>query len=148
MKLKCFLFLILSVAVFTGCQSIGPSAAGLATGKAVYLGYSKVAEKKDDAFTGRVNALWAKVNQLETLDDLVNQVDTLTAAFDEIINDTSLTEDERIVLISLKNMVVAKVKLVMKSKLQTNAEAIEFLVAFRDGVNDAITMMTLLKSGK
>jgi predicted site-specific integrase-resolvase len=147
MKLKCFLFLILSVALFTGCRTIGPQAAGQATGRAVYLGYSKVAEKKPEAFTNQVNALWAKVNQLETLDDLVNQVDYLTASFDAIINDSCLSEEERVVLISLKNMVVSKVKLVMKSKLQTNMEAVEFLASFRDGVNDAITMMNLIKSG-
>lgn len=148
MKRNMILLLILSAAVFTGCQSIGPQAAGQATGRAVYLGYSKVAEKKPEAFTNQVNALWAKVNQLETLDDLVNQVGYLTASFDAIINDSCLSEEERVVLISLKNMVVSKVKLVMKSKLQTNMEAIEFLASFRDGVNDAITMMDLIKSGK
>jgi len=147
MKRNILLLLILSVTLFTGCRTIGPQAAGQATGRAVYLGYSKVAEKKPEAFTNQVNALWAKINQLETLDDLVNQVDYLTASFDAIINDSCLTEEERIVLISLKNMVVSKVKLVMKSKLQTNMEAVEFLASFRDGVNDAITMMNLIKSG-
>ena len=148
MKRNMLLLLILGVTLFTGCQSIGPQAAGQATGRAVYLGYSKVAEKKPEAFTNQVNALWAKVNQLETLDDLVNQVDYLTTSFDAIINDSCLSEEERVVLISLKNMVVSKVKLVMKSKLQTNMEAVEFLASFRDGVNDAITMMNLIKTEK
>ena len=45
-----------------GCQTIGPKAAGRATGTAVYLGYAKIAEQKDDAFRAKVNALWTEVN--------------------------------------------------------------------------------------
>ena len=39
MKLKLMLSMILGIILLTGCSSIGPRAAGLATGKAVYLGY-------------------------------------------------------------------------------------------------------------
>ena len=79
------------------------------------------------------------------MDDLVNQVDRLSGAFDEIISGRNITPEEKAMLISLRNMVLVEVKKVIANRFQTNQEAVEFLVAFRDSVNNTIIAMTLLK---
>lgn len=137
--------IVLVVALFTvlvvgtGCSSIfTPSNMGNATGRAVYLGYVKVAEGKDKAFTEKVNALWTEVNKLETIDDLVSSADKLSTSFDSVIESKELSDGDRESLKALKAMVIDKVKEVMNSTFTSNTEAIDFLVGVRAGVNAMI----------
>ena len=130
--------LLFTITFMTGCATIGASAAGNAAGKAVYLGYTQVAEKQSPEFNEKIEELWKEINTLESIDDLVNEVDRLTEKFNEVLSIKTLTPEQKALLESLENLVMGEVKKVMASKISSQTEAIEFLVAFRKSVNGMI----------
>lgn len=146
MKNLFLLLVVISTAFLTSCAvSIGPEVAGEAAGKAILLGYNKIAETKSPEFRQKVESLWAEVENIGTVDELVNQMDHLEKAFNLVINDQNLTEEEALFLISFRNLLTRKVKAIMRNKLQSNQDAIDFLIGFRNGVDDAAGMLKLLK---
>lgn len=146
MKNLLLLLAVVSTFLLTSCaMSIGPEVAGEAAGKAILLGYNQIAEKKSPEFRQKVETLWAEVEAIGTIDELVNQMDHLEKAFNLVINDQNLTEEEALFLISFRNLITRKVKAIMRNKLQSNQEAIDFLIGVRNGVDDAAAMLKLLK---
>lgn len=127
---------VVACVTFSGCSSVfNANAAGQATGAAIYIGYTKVAENKDQSFKDKVNALWAEVNKLESIEDLVASADKLSASFDEVINSKEISDSDKATLLALKSSVTEKVKAVMNETFTSNSEAVEFLVGVRAGVN-------------
>lgn len=120
----------------TGCSSVfNATTAGEATGAAIYIGYTKVSENKDQAFKDKVIVLWSEVNTLETIEDLVGSADKLSAAFDEVIASKELSDSDKATLMALKTSVTDKVKAIMDETFTSNSEAVDFLVGVRSGVN-------------
>ena len=133
-------FAVASTALVTGCASVTPREAGIAAGTAAYLGYTHVALRKDDEFKKQVADIWAEVNRIETVGDLVASTASLTAKFDKVLENENLTEADKAVLLRLKSLLLSKVAEIIDSKVSTNASAVEFLAGVRQGVNEMIAL--------
>ena len=145
---KMFIALALTVALtFVGCittssdTSIGPKAAGDAAGRATALAYARIAEKQDQQFKDDVAALWKKVNEIETTDDLVKSVDDLSLAFDKVIANQNLKPEEKVLLMSMKDLVMEKVQDITAEKVTPDSDAAVFLYWFRYGVNQTLAVL-------
>lgn len=141
---KLFSIVIVAVLALVGCTTtttIGPKAAGDAAGRATALAYVRIAEKQDQQFKDDVAAIWKKVNEIETVDDLVKSVDELNTAFDKVINNQNLKPEEKVLLMSMKDLVLEKVKEIIADKVTPDSEAAEFLYWFRFGVNQTLAML-------
>lgn len=132
---------ILCVVVLSGCQSaFGPRDLGNATGVSVYLGYQKVAEKQGEEFKKAAADLWTTIQCIETYDDLAESVDDITKMFDVCINNANLTPEEKALCIMLKKRITDKVGEVVANKLESNADATEFLLGVREGIATMVEM--------
>ena len=128
-------------AVFlTGCSMFTPYNGGVVMGEAVYLGYSRVADRQDVVFRQNVADLWDEVNKLESISDLVNSMDRLLLSFDNVLASDRLSPADRAVLVSLRQSVVSRVEAVLASRIQSNQDAVDFLSGLRDGVNNMIAI--------
>ena len=138
---KFIIFLaIFSLFLFTGCSSFAPREYGQVTGVSIYLGYTKIAEKNDDDFKKAAGDLWMTIQSINTYGDLEKSVDDISAMFDVCINNKNLSEKERKLCIKLKKTVTDKVKKVIENKLERNANATEFLLGIREGIQAMINM--------
>ena len=131
----------------TGCTTttITPKDAGIAAGTAAYLGYERVAAKKDEEFQKKVANIWAQVNEIETVDDLVSKTDLLTVAFNEILEEKELSDADKALLIALEQLVLNKVKIIAAEKIGEKEEAIQFLLGVREGVNNMIDCTVVIE---
>ena len=127
--------------VLVGCQSaFGPRDLGNATGVSIYLGYNRVAEKQGDDFKKAAADLWETIQLIETYDDLAESLDEITKMFDVCINNSSLTQEEKALCIMLKKRVTDKVGEVLANKLESNADATEFLLGVREGIETMVAL--------
>lgn len=133
-------------ALLAGCSTFTPYNSGVAMGEAVYLGYTRVAEKQDEEFRNKVKVLWEEVNSLESIDDLVACADRILFSFDTVINSEKLRDEDRVVLLLLRQSVMERVDAVVSSKLQSNEDAVEFLKGLREGVNRMIAIEEIAKN--
>jgi len=127
--------------MLVGCQSaFGPRDLGNATGVSIYLGYNRVAEKQGDDFKKAAADLWETIQLIETYDDLAESLDEITKMFDVCINNSSLTPEEKALCVMLKKRVTDKVGEVLANKLESNADATEFLLGVREGIETMVAL--------
>ena len=140
-KISTFVLSICVAFVLVGCQSaFGPRDLGNATGVSIYLGYNRVADKQGDDFKQAAAKLWETIQLIETYDDLSESLDEITKMFDVCINNSSLTPEEKALCVMLKKRVTDKVGEVIANKLESNADATEFLLGVREGIATMVAM--------
>ena len=133
--MKKLVLAVISAVILSGCQSaFGPRDLGNATGVSIYLGYQRVADKQGDEFKKAAGDLWTTIQCIESYDDLAESVDEMTKMFDVCINNSSLTAEEKALCVMLKKRITDKVGEVMSNKLESNADATEFLLGVREGI--------------
>lgn len=140
-KISTFVLSICVAFVLVGCQSaFGPRDLGNATGVSIYLGYNRVADKQGDDFKQAAAKLWETIQLIETYDDLSESLDEITKMFDVCINNSNLTPEEKALCVMLKKRVTDKVGEVLANKLESNADATEFLLGVREGIATMVSM--------
>ena len=124
-------------AALCGCASTGvaPYDYGVAVGTAAYVGYERVAERQDDEFRARVAELWARVDAIDSAEDLAAQLAAIAADMSTLVDDDRLTDADRAALRALAAMVLNRVEGKVADGAEKHPEAVEFLRGVRDGVD-------------
>ncbi|MBO4620380.1 MAG: hypothetical protein J5654_09755 [Victivallales bacterium] len=128
----------LQLLLATSCAStktVAPYDYGVAVGSAAYLGYTHIAAKQDDDFRQKVAWLWAKVDAIDSTDNLAGDLAEIAGDFAELIDSDDLTEADKAALRALANMVLTKVDGKLADDAKSHPEAVEFLRGVRDGVD-------------
>lgn len=140
--MKKFVLIVVSlfaIIVISGCSAFSdPSFAGNMAGKAVYLTYQKVAEKKSPEFKAKVATIWEQVNSIHSTSDLVSSYSRISLRFDDVINSKGLSESEMVMLYSIKNDISNKIDQIVGNQTVSNSEGIKFLIGMRNGINEMI----------
>lgn len=138
-KLISIVVLSLTIVVVSGCSAFSdPSFAGNMAGKAVYLTYQKVAEKKSPEFKAKIATIWDQVNSIHSTSDLVSSYSRLSLRFDDVINSKGLSESEMVMLYSIKNDISNKIDQIVGNQAVSNSEGIKFLIGMRNGISEMI----------
>jgi len=129
------------VLLTTGCSSVfTPATTGQATGRAIYIGYTRISETKSTEFKTRVAELWSTINAIETKEQLVGSMNILDVKFKELMSSKELSESDILIIQTLYATIADKVKLIMADSLTSNDQALEFLVGVRSGINEMIKL--------
>lgn len=120
-----------------GDRVVTPEEYGYAVGTAAYIGYYRIASRKDDSFREKVETVWAAVNEIDSTDTLASDVARIAAQFAAVEDDEALTEPEKAALNALARMVLARVDGKLADQAMSQADAVAFLKGVRDGVNAA-----------
>jgi thiamine biosynthesis lipoprotein ApbE len=123
-----------------GDRVVTPEEYGYAVGTAAYIGYYRIASRKDDSFREKVETVWAAVNEIDSTDTLASDVARIAAQFAAVEDDEALTEPEKAALNALAHMVLARVDGKLADQAMSQADAVAFLKGVRDGVNAAAGM--------
>lgn len=143
-KLKKMMVVLSATAVLSGCTTSlsSPRVAGSFAGRAAYVTYTHVAAKQSEDVRRKVEELWAEINKVEQVSDLKVARVLVGERFDAVIADANLTPEERLILSSIKDEILAKIDEVIDGKLASNQDGVQFLVGVRDGVNAMIELST------
>jgi len=120
-----------------GDRVVTPEEYGYAVGTAAYIGYYRIASRKDDSFREKVETVWAAVNEIDSTDTLASDVARIAAQFAAVEDDEALTAPEKAALNALAHMVLARVDGKLADQAMSQADAVAFLKGVRDGVNAA-----------
>lgn len=120
-----------------GDRVVTPEEYGYAVGTAAYIGYYRIASRKDDSFREKVETVWAAVNEIDSTDTLASDIADIAGRFAAIESDDKLTEPEQAALRSLSRMVLSRVDGKLSDQALDKADAVAFLKGVRDGVNAA-----------
>ena len=123
-----------------GDRVVTPEEYGYAVGTAAYIGYYRIASRKDDSFREKVETVWAAVNEIDSTDTLASDVARIAAQFAAVEDDEALTAPEKAALNALAHMVLARVDGKLADQAMSQADAVAFLKGVRDGVNAAAGM--------
>lgn len=123
-----------------GDRVVTPEEYGYAVGTAAYIGYYRIASRKDDSFREKVETVWVAVNEIDSTDTLASDVARIAAQFAAVEDDEALTEPEKAALNALAHMVLARVDGKLADQAMSQADAVAFLKGVRDGVNAAAGM--------
>lgn len=130
--------------LMTGCSSVfTPIVAGNATGKAIYIGYTKVSENKSAEFKQKVVDIWNIIDKIETKDQLVSSMNLLDKKFEELLASKELSASDIEIVKALYATVADKVKVILADSLTSNDQALEFLIGVRQGINDMIKLYNI-----
>lgn len=131
---------VLTIVLFTGCIStqFSPETQGVVTGKLLYTTYVKVAKTQDAEFSIKVEKLWSLVNSIQSTDDLNVKYEELNKQFTDILQSKGLDDVDVVILSSVANDVLSKVKSVVTDNFTMDSTGIQFLLGVRTGVNSMI----------
>lgn len=116
-------------------KPISPYDHGVAVGSAAYLGYTHIAAKQSPEFHEQVAALWAKVDAIDSTDNLASTLAGIVAEMTDLFKSDKLTEADRTALKALAAMILNRIDGKLAEEAKERPEAIEFLKGVRDGVN-------------
>jgi len=124
--------------ILAGCATapnISPYDHGVAVGMAVYLGYSKIAEGKSDAFKSAVASIWEVISSIQSTETMATDIGT---AFDNAVSAEGLSAQDKRALEALRGIVLSRIDAELNSRCLAAPEAVEFLNGARAGINAMI----------
>lgn len=142
MMLSLVLVGMVASALFISCisfTSISPYEHGYAVGTAVYAGYSKIAEGKDDAFHAKMSMIWRKINEINNKETLATDVAELTGLFDALTGSGKYTKEELEAMRTFRDLVLSRIDSGI-SKSYSNERSIQFLEGTRAGINAMVAL--------
>lgn len=120
--------------------SISPYEHGYAVGTAIYAGYGRVAEGKDDAFHNRMAILWRKINEIDNVDTLATDIAELTGIFDALVSSGRYTDEEVAAMKALRGMVLDRLDTSIGKSGYGSRDALKFLDGARAGINAMVAL--------
>ena len=133
----------------TSCATVkesiksNPKEAGYATGVAIYLAYDRASKDKSDEFKATVAEAWLAINEMDLTQPntgaAVNVAEAVLKASGKADKLDSLTPEEKAVLVTLANMLTARLDSYIGEKVGSE-ETTQFLTGVREGVNVMIAL--------
>ena len=119
--------------VCMGCSTFTPESTGELVGKSMYITYVKISNDKPDEFKAKVSDLWNEVDSIESTNDLKEVYLGLQSKFDVILEDSSLSDLDKKIILDLSNSILSKVNEVLENNF-TQGDGLDFLIGVRNGI--------------
>ena len=141
-KLLTALSALAIVSMSTGCSTVvsTPGTAGKFAGKALYVTY-RHADMNDET-KKIVEELWEEIRAVNSVSELEIVRTALGKKFDEIISRSDISDADKVVMVMIKDDILSKVDAVINSKIESNADGVEFLCGVRDGIEEMLAITT------
>lgn len=133
------LVIVAAAMTLVGCSTIIPPA-GEYVGAAVYEGYNRIADKHSAEFQAQVRAIWAEIDAIEGAEQISDVYESITLAFDKVIESKELTSKQRATLKYFRNLIDKEIVKVINNKLESDENAVQFLKYVREGIRKRIEL--------
>ena len=132
--MKTYLFAsFICLFVCMGCSTFTPESTGELVGKSIYITYVQISKDKPDTFKAKVSDLWNEVDSIESTNDLKEVYLGLQSKFNVILEDSSLSDTDKKVILALSNSILDKVNEVLENNF-TQGDGLDFLIGVRNGI--------------
>ena len=124
----------MAVVTFVGCTT---TQQGHAAGKIAIEVYEQIEKKTDAEVVAKIQEIWAKVDAVQSFDELPGVWSDVTSELDDLIDTKIKNEDIAKIMKKLRKQLDKKIaKAIGKEVSKTAAQ--EFLIAFREEIRSAI----------